>query len=254
MKGRIGALLDLLLPRFCPLCGRKLFVREEFLCADCIKGLPLSYFWLEEHNPMEERFNLRIQQLLDKEPAGSWECTSGAMALFFYRGEYKKLTQELKYKANLELGEWLGEALGRKLLLCGNYADVDIIIPVPLHIIRYARRGYNQSAIIAKGIVKAFTQELCMQKNLLCRNRRTSSQVHIAPEHKSANVAGAFKVKGEFPIKPRHILLVDDVFTSGSTLAECQHCLRKALAAQFGRYEAARIRISAATLAFVGDM
>ena len=131
---------------------------------------------------------------------------------------------------------------------------MDIIIPVPLHIIRYARRGYNQSAIIAKGIVKAFTQELCMQKNLLCRNRRTSSQVHIAPEHKSANVAGAFKVKGKFPVKPRHILLVDDVFTSGSTLAECQHCLRKALAAQFGRYEAARIRISAATLAFVGDM
>ena len=121
-----------------------------------------------------------------------------------------------------------------------------MVIPVPLHFLRHWKRGYNQAELIARGIARRLGSELCTKT--LKRRRRTRSQATLPMESKASNVQGAFVLREnkstQPPKEPRHILLVDDVFTSGSTLDEC----RKALRRRYGM----QVRISIATLAFVG--
>lgn len=258
LKGRIRAVVDLLLPRLCPCCGRELYILEEHLCADCIQGMPLTYFWTQNRNPMADKYNEGIQRLLTGSDHAGWEPYGNACALFFYRGDYKSLTQKVKYDADIALGKYLGNALGRKLLLGREYDDIDLIIPVPLHWLRKLRRGYNQSEVIARAVKETFdrlgSRNTVVRTDLLHRTRRTGSQVTMHGDEKKRNISGAFE--GCFDhcdTAPVHILLIDDVFTSGSTLAECQHSLRLSLVRKFGEKKAAKIKISAASLAYVGD-
>lgn len=252
--------MDLLMPRHCPVCSRALYNKEEQLCSDCLLGMPLTFFWTQERSPMSDRFNEAVQEHILRD-ASPWEPYSHATALFFYRGEYKKLTREVKYKGNVKLGKYLGEALGRKLRLDNDFADVDMVVPVPLHFLRRLRRGYNQSGIIAEGLCSSINRERGWSQHqaelnpgILKRSRRTRSQVTLSGERKKTNIAGAFEADfSKCARVPHHILLVDDVFTSGSTLSECQHTLRKALQQWLGKEKAAEVKISAATLAYVGD-
>lgn len=247
----LSHLLDLILPRHCAVCGAVLLAPESCLCTRCVTDMPLTYFWQQEHNPMADKFNARIQQLRDDVGYAGMEPYSCAAALFFYKGDYRYLTKGLKYDANMTLGRYVADALGRKLSSCEGYGTVDMIIPVPLHWTRRFRRGYNQSEVIAASVAS----HLCgrVENSILWRVRRTASQVNRSVSMKAANVSGAFEADFVGRECPSHILLVDDVFTSGSTMAECHAALRRALRQCYGTKKAAAVRISAATLAFVGD-
>lgn len=304
-KEWIVAGTDLILPRYCAVCGKTLLRKEKHLCLECAMKLPLSYFWTEKINPMADRFNERLgNETIDcpglndggaesrsaaecrnaVESRSAAECREGwrertyayATALFLYKGKYRALTKAVKYKCDIGLGLYLGEALGRKLRACPWMEDVDLVVPVPLHILRKLGRGYNQAEIVARAIVTEIVARggvgvaggkmrgkftaVCsrdakpaVNTEVLVRRRRTKSQARLHMSQKAKNVAGAFEGRMENLSEcPSHILLVDDVFTSGSTLCECQRALRTALISRFGE-EGMKTRISIATLAYVGD-
>ena len=209
---------------------------------------------------MADRFNEAIQRDLDTgwERGQAHEPYAYACALFFYdsHGKYRYITQSLKYHGDLECGQHFGRMLGAMIAASEHYQDISLVIPVPLHWRRKWKRGYNQAEVIAEEIAAAFGVPL--RKDILVRKRRTQTQTQLSIAEKAANVAGAFGVaesagdafrtvchddSNRYGM-PCHILLVDDVFTTGSTLGECFMALRTVFPPE--------VRISVATLAFVG--
>lgn len=257
----LKGMLDILLPRQCAVCGKRLLLQERHICTECITDLPQTYFFLQEHNPMADRFNAVIQHGIETDmdcghhpPLQMYEY---ALALYFYKDGYKNLSRGLKYDADVKPGRYMAAALGRKVATCPYLADVDLVVPVPLHWRRRLQRGYNQAEIIANevaGCIAAAGKECRMESGLLQRRRSTASQALLDKADKAENVRDAFSLREEkLPPAVRHILLVDDVFTTGSTLGECHKTIRSAIIRRFGPEKGSSIRISAATLAFAGD-
>ena len=196
---------------------------------------------------MADKFNSLIERGLDGYLVGGrLERYAYAVALFFYdgQGDFRKITQQLKYHADLGLGRNFGKMLAHRIGDARHFEDVDVIIPVPLHWTRRWKRGYNQAEVIAGAIAEHLGVDL--RTDILKRSRRTRTQTKVDPTRKAENVRGAFSVNNS-KLKEcgyRHMVLVDDVFTSGSTLHNCFLALRAALPVS--------VRISVATLAYVG--
>ena len=269
MKRDVGywmrAAADMILPRVCVVCGRRLLLQEKHICLECAADMPFTRFETMSHNPMADRFNEVIQRHLvaDGVSSGvpqSYERYAYASALFLYKEDsgYKKIPYQVKYHANLAIGKHFGHMLGRRLADSQLFTDVDMVIPVPLHRLRQWKRGYNQAEIIAEEVAAALGVSL--RTDILVRRRRTQTQTQLSVEEKVANVTGAFEVSenakciyGVIPHNdtnrctwPKHVLLFDDVFTTGSTLGECFWTLRSVFPPS--------VRISVATLAFVGAL
>lgn len=273
----LKAVLDLLIPRKCIVCEKSLGNSEKHLCRECLEDLPHTYYWLRKFNPMADRFNALIQEGLEVLQS-AWPAhgtTSQhyayATALFFYRAEsgYSQITRQLKYHGDIPAGRLFGQMLGKKIASAEHFADVDAVIPVPLHWTRKWSRGYNQAEIIAREVASILGAEL--RTDILQRSRRTRTQTKLSIEGKAANVHGAFVVQENifdcFKNKNsgrssshnklnkkadcsdltnlKHLLLIDDVFTTGSTLHACYQALRSIFPPE--------VRISVATLAFVGE-
>ena len=271
-----GALADLFLPRLCCVCGEELGRNEKFICLGCLTELPLTYSWTLRRNPMAERFNALIErkgyplQIADSkdvetssdetaaEEKDSYERYVYALSLFRFvkDGGYRNITYRLKYGSDLAEGRFFGAMLGERAAEASWLRDVDAVVPVPLHWTRRLKRGYNQAEIIAGELAKALGANL--RTDLLVRRHRTKTQTKLSLEEKVRNVAGAFAVSGKLlrrvrnagslgkpaeVLKIRHILLVDDVFTTGSTLYNCYLPLK-----MFFREG---VRISIATLGLV---
>ena len=273
----LKAVLDLLIPRKCIVCEKSLETTEKHLCRECLEDLPHTYYWLRKFNPMADRFNALIQEGLEVLQS-AWPAHgttsqhySYATALFFYRADsgYSQITRQLKYHGDIPAGRLFGQMLGKKIASAEHFADVDAVIPVPLHWTRKWSRGYNQAEIIAREVASALGAELRI--DILQRSRRTRTQTKLSIEGKAANVHGAFVVQENifdcFKNKNsgrssshnklnkkadcsdltnlKHLLLIDDVFTTGSTLHACYQALRSIFPPE--------VRISVATLAFVGE-
>ena len=252
----LKAATDMLLPRVCAVCERKLYLNEAHLCIYCWSEIPMTHFWERDHNAMADRFNSLIEERLgttsqDKgnpfSEKPSRERYAYATALFFYDGSgaYRKIPHLLKYHGNLRIGRHFGRLLGQKMKLAGHFADVDVVIPVPLHWTRKWKRGYNQAEIIAAEVATELGIE--MRTDILRRCRRTKTQTKVNPEEKSKNVRGAFEASCR-TLNCRslhHVILLDDVFTSGATLHNCFLALRSALPVP--------VRISIVTLGYVGS-
>lgn len=234
--------LNLLFPKRCAICRRPLEAAGHFLCAECSDNMPLTYFWSMDENEMSRKLNAKVQELRDSDGETSYEPYICAAALFFYKGDYRDLTRAVKYRAELPLGKHLGRALGQRLKTSPVFGGIDVVVPVPLHRWRRVRRGYNQAEIIAGGLASELG--VSVRKDMLVRSRNTKSQARLQVEAKASNVAGAFTATVGAGAPPRHILLVDDVFTTGSTMAECCREIRKALP---------EVKISVATLSCVGE-
>ncbi|MBO5659475.1 MAG: ComF family protein [Bacteroidaceae bacterium] len=265
------ALLDFFLPRRCVVCDDVLGPSETHLCEACWGDLPHTYYWMLRNNPMADRFNGLIQEWLEDKcfetreistdaatmasnPNGGNEVKAAAReryayaaALFFYRAEsdYRKITRCIKYQGRLEVGKHFGRLLGERLAGSSLFSDVDLVVPVPLHWLRRWKRGYNQAEVIASGVAECLG--IPMRPDILSRIRRTRTQTRLSIAEKRANVSGAFAIPAKPPAEPtpfRHILLVDDVFTTGSTLGACFAALRSVFPPT--------VRISVVTLGFVG--
>lgn len=170
--------------------------------------MPLTYFWTWSGNPAEERFSGRVDFV-------------HASSLFYYRDEspYKSLIHYFKYKGRRKLGAYLGELLGERLRQSGIYDDVDIIIPVPLHPFKRWKRGYNQAEIIARKIAEVLRKPV--DSSLLIRKKYTRTQTKKDALQREKNVSGAFRIRTVYMLKGKHVLLVDDVLTTGATLGAC---------------------------------
>jgi ComF family protein len=190
---------------------------------------------------MADRLNDLIQRDLE-EP----EPYSYATSLFYYRAStgYRDITKGLKYKGDISSGRFFSRMLAEEIAGSVLYSDVDTVIPVPLHWTRRWSRGYNQAEVIGETI--AMRLGALFRRDILKRHRRTKTQTKISIERKEANVSDAFRLKKGADLSGcRHILLVDDVFTTGATVNSCSKALR-------GLVDSG-VRISVATLACVGD-
>lgn len=242
LKTSLSALASLALPGWCTVCGRRLGCRERFLCLECMADLPLTHFETLEHNPMADRYNSAFGVQIEEYEPYQW-----AAALLYYNAYtgYANIPRNLKYYRNTAEGRYFARMLAHNIARSPHFRDIDLIVPVPLHWLRRVRRGYNQAAVIGSEISRVLA--VPMDAGMLVRVRRTTTQTALDREAKSRNVMGAFALNGRRAARShavRHILLVDDVMTSGATLAQCHRALRT----HFGP----EVRISCATLAFVG--
>lgn len=230
--------MDVLMPRCCLVCGRELGSREEHLCIRCAADLPLTYYWEIPHNPMANQFNALLERA--RPPGEAMEYVR-AVALLYYHHEnpYKQIPRALKYGANLSAGRYFATRLGRYMTAFPSFTNVDTVIPVPLHWWRRYRRGYNQAQVLAAALAKELGARL--RTDILVRNGRTGSQTRLDAEARLRNVQGAFRVRKPCPGK--HLLIVDDTFTTGATLSACYFALRAVVGPN--------VRISIATLSVV---
>ena len=146
-------------PRRCGVCGGFLDTEERYVCAECLKDMPLTYFWSWRANPAE--------QIL-------WARTylEGVVSLFYYSrdNDYKELLHAVKYGGNVATGRWLGRILGEKMREAA-YPLPDVIVPVPLHWRRQWKRGYNQAEVIARGISEGLSGDIPVLTDILRRVR-----------------------------------------------------------------------------------
>jgi ComF family protein len=204
--------IHLIYPNNCLLCGESLVKTESQLCLFCLFSLPKTNYHLQKDNPIEKRFWGKV----NIEHASSF--------FYFQKGSsVQKLLHELKYHGNKEIGELLGAHLGMELLQSPFYKDIDLIVPVPLHKNRYQKRGYNQSECIAKGISSVLKKPVDTQT--LIRVVETSTQTKKGVFERWENTNGIFALVDNHAFKSKHILLVDDVLTTGSTLEACAKTL-----------------------------
>lgn len=252
-----AALADFLMPRECIVCGGQLLVHERHLCLECLGNMPLTYFWSNAENAMAHRYNEALARRYS-ESVGRMEY-SYAAALYYYNAVsgYGRLSQALKYHHDIPAGRFLAVMLGNRLKGGSLFTDVSAVLPVPLHWTRRLSRGYNQAEIIAEEVAGILGVPLL--SGILRRHRLTRTQTKLSGQDKEKNVRGAFSVDRKALGRLLdgtdgrvHILIVDDVFTTGSTLASCHEALLLALAET--SLTSDRLRVSVATLGYVGEI
>jgi ComF family protein len=206
--------ISLLFPRLCYACGDHLLRNEKMICTECYVMIPRTNYHLEKDNPVEQLFWGRC--IIEK-----------AAALSFYNRDsrIRKLIHNLKYNGIREIGYELGKLYGLSLTRSDFLEGINMIIPVPLHPLKKRTRGFNQSELISDGLSEV--TGLPVGRTLLERNSKTETQTRKSRYERWVNVEGIFTVTTEEDIKGKHLLLVDDVITTGSTIESCANELLK---------------------------
>ncbi|HEY9114955.1 MAG TPA: ComF family protein [Bacteroidales bacterium] len=204
----ISDLLNLFFPNYCQSCGNALVGQEEVICFRCIFHLPKTGFHQHIENPISRLFWGRIN------------IYSASSYLFFSKGgNVQQLIHSMKYKGHQETGVYLGELYGKELAESESFKSSEIIVPVPLHPVKQRIRGYNQAEKIANGLSN--TMGIPYQVNNLNKVVNTESQTTKTRYGRWENVKDAFQVNEPEKIEGKHILLVDDVLTTGATIEAC---------------------------------
>lgn len=209
-------LLDLISPRLCVVCGQRLTVSEDVICTKCNLHLPRTDFHQDPYeNEMAKLFWHQIP-------------VERATALFYYEShaETANILYELKYKNHPEVGEVMGRLMAIELQPSGFFDGIDGIVPIPLAKKRQRQRGYNQSLEIARGI-SAITS-LPIYNKVVRRKAFEGSQTNKGRWERNENVEGVFELKDASAIQGKHLLMVDDVVTTGATVIACVQELCKA--------------------------
>lgn len=231
-------LTDLVMPRECLVCGRRLGAAERELCLWCAADLPLTYNWERPHHPMADSLNALLEERRESQKPFPY-VYAASLLLYHHENPFKRIPQAVKYHDKLSTGRYFAHLLGQHMAAQPHFADIDTVIPVPLHWWRRWKRGYNQAEVIAGELAKSLNATL--RTDVLKRRRATKSQTKLDEDARRANVQGAFQVRKT--IDAAHLLLVDDTFTTGATLAECWWTLHQALGPS--------VRISVASLSLV---
>ncbi len=206
--------ISLLFPRLCYACGNHLLRNEYLICTECYVVIPRTNFHNEENNPVARLFWGRC--LIEKAAAFS----------YYNKGSrIRNLIHNLKYKGISEIGHELGRIYGSSLRDSGFTGDIDLIIPVPLHPSKKRIRGFNQSESISAGIAEA--AGLPVDVKSMIRSLVSATQTKRSRYDRWTNVEGIFQVVSPEAFAGKHVLLVDDVITTGSTIESCANELLK---------------------------
>jgi ComF family protein len=200
--------ISLLFPRLCYACGNHLVRNEKLICTQCYVSIPRTNYHLSPGNPVEQLF------------WGRCRITRAAAFSFYNKGSrIRKLIHNLKYNGIEEIGEELGRIYGYNILSSGFTSGIDLIIPVPLHPSKQRKRGFNQSECISRGLSEA--TGLPVDNESLIRIELSDTQTKRSRFERWINVEGIFAVVDPRGLAGKHILLVDDVITTGSTIDAC---------------------------------
>lgn len=200
--------VSLLFPELCAACRESLVAHEHLLCTDCRYNLPLTNFHLQADNIVARQFWGKIP-------------LEGAYALYYFTkgGKIQNLIHQFKYKGSKQIGNLLGAIAGEQLVTNNAFKNVDVIIPVPLHKKRMQQRGYNQSACFAEGLSDKLN--IPVEENNLVRTIATETQTHRSRFARFENMQEVFIIINPERLINKHVLLVDDIVTTGSTLEAC---------------------------------
>jgi len=205
-------IIGLLFPELCNACGTHLYYGEKEICTKCLYDLPYTDY----HRHRENR--------VAKQLWGRLPVDAATAMLYFKKGtKVQNLMHALKYKGKTEVGVKLGNLLSEKLKSSEAYKEIDFIIPVPLHPAKEKIRGYNQSEFIAKGIAEVLAAEISTTH--LVRTKITESQTKKSRYTRFENMQEVFRVNKKEELANKHVLLVDDVITTGATLEACGNTL-----------------------------
>ncbi|MBU0487112.1 MAG: ComF family protein [Bacteroidetes bacterium] len=191
-----------------------MYKHEKIICTSCLFHLPKTGFSDMANNPVSEIF------------AGRVNLHSASAYLFFRKtGSVQKLIHRLKYKGDKEVGEYLSKLFGEELMKSPLFSTATCVIPVPLHPKKLKKRGYNQAEVVADGI--AAGMGICVNCKTLVRATFTETQTRKARFNRWQNVEGIFQIKSPEELENQHVILCDDVVTTGSTLEACVNALQQ---------------------------
>jgi len=207
--------VSLLFPQLCQACGESLVAGEELICLNCRYNLPFTDFHLKPDNMVAQQFWGKIH-------------LEGAYAMYYFAkgGKMQHLMHHFKYKGIQKIGNLLGNIAGEQLLKSPIFKSADVVIPVPLHKSRLRKRGYNQSMCFAEGLSEKM--RIPIDENNLVRLKATETQTHRSRFSRFENMQEVFTLTNPESLRNKHVLLVDDVVTTGSTLEACGTALLKA--------------------------
>jgi len=226
IKTYFEGIIAVMYPHTCLSCGQPLVKGEEYACSECMYQVRRTDYHLQKENPVAQLFYGRIDLVFATSYFG-----------FDKGGIFQKLIHQLKYQNQKEVGEMLGQHMGMGLKNSPFLPAVDAIIPVPLHKKKAKKRGYNQSEHIAIGLASVMKTKV--DTSTLLRISYSGSQTKLSREKRWDNVAESFALSDKETLKGQHVLLVDDVLTTGATIEACYQVLS----------ETEDIKISVATLA-----
>ena len=204
----LQALQHLFLPHHCAGCGSDIINDEQILCLHCMDQMPLTAFHLHDNNPVEKIFLGRIP------------VVHAASYLYFSKDSLlQRIVHQLKYKGNKELGLFMGRKMGEALLQSGRFNNTDVLVPMPLFAARERKRGYNQALILCQGMAEVL--KLPVLPDVIRRRRSSETQTHKNRIERWLNMQDKFELQQGNTLVDKHILLVDDVITTGATLEAC---------------------------------
>ncbi|MEN8187737.1 MAG: phosphoribosyltransferase family protein [Bacteroidota bacterium] len=198
----------LFFPELCLTCENPLQSGEKHLCTHCLHELPLTNFCIEEDNIIEKIFYGRIP------------LQSATTLLYFHKkGNVQKLIHQLKYRGKQKVGKFLGNWLGENIKQSNRFRDIDCIIPVPLHPKKLKQRGYNQLSFFGESLSKIL--DIPFYEDVLIRKEHAAAQAFKKLSERARVKENVFEIVAPDKIKNKHILLIDDVITTGATLETC---------------------------------
>jgi ComF family protein len=212
MIGWLKDFISLIYPHLCASCGKTLHRHENCICSFCKISFPETNYHKYQDNPITKIF------------WGRAEIYSAAAFCYFRKGDnMQQIMHQLKYNGNWRVGQEMGKLYGEILKEADLFKEAKVLVPVPLHRKRKRKRGYNQAEVIANGLSVAM--HIPVDAGTLVRGKANETQTRKTHYERWKNVDSIFEITNMNAFKNKHIIVVDDVITTGSTMEACVQSL-----------------------------